>query len=63
MKRSSKKSPARLDEFPDAALRHARMRTYLDASRDAFKCRLGKAEQLGMKANGLLAGPVAKSGN
>lgn len=60
MKRTSKKNPAKSDEFPNAELRRTRMLAYLNASRDALKCRLEKAAQLGTKANGLLAGPTMK---
>lgn len=63
MKRNSRKHPTKRNEFPSAELRRARMLAYLDASSDAFKSQLEKAEQLGRKANGLLAGPIAKSGN
>lgn len=61
MKQTSKKHPEKSDDFPNAELRNARMLSYLDASRDAFKCRLEKATQLGVRANGVLAGPTAKS--
>lgn len=63
MKRNSRKHPTKRNEFPCAELRRSRMLTYLDVSREAFKSQLKRAGQLGSKANGLLAGPIAKSGN
>lgn len=61
MKRTSKKHLVKSDDFPNAELRNARMLAYLDASWDAFKCRLEKAAPLGVRANGVLAGPSAKN--